>query len=99
MEEVKKSKRSKSFAATIGTNTYRQILLKLNQHKKQTGQNNITIDIKEVGGMYESWLNYGSNSILLEDSVLSKQQAMTAITQLRRYLLDRKFNVYVKADE
>ncbi len=96
MEEKKVIKRSKAFSATIGNITYRSILLKLNKWNKQTGQNTISIDIKEVAGSWEAWLTYGAEAILLVDSLRSAEEAMTQVSQLRRYLLERKYKVFIK---
>lgn len=96
MEEKKVVKRSKAFAAKIGNTTYRSILLKLNKWTKQTGQNSVNIDIKEVAGSWEAWLSYGAEAILLVDGLRSSEEVMTQVGQLRRYLLDRKFKVFIK---
>lgn len=95
MENTTK-KRAKAFSATIGSNTYRAILLKLNKWKKQTNQSSITIDIKEVAGTFEAWLTYGAESILLSDGHRSREEIMAQIIQLRKYLLERKYKVYIQ---
>lgn len=95
-EEKKATKRAKAFSASIGSLTYRTILLKLNKWKKQTNQNSITIDIKEVAGTFESWLTFGAESILLLDGYRTQEEVMAQVIQLRKYLLERNFRVYIE---
>ena len=95
-EEKKVVKRAKAFSATIGSMTYRVILLKLNKWRKQTNQNSITIEIKEVAGTFESWLTFGANSILLLDGYRTQEEVMAQVIQLRKYLLERNYKVYIQ---
>ena len=90
------SKRRKAYSSKIGSYTYRQILLKLNTFKRGTGQNSITLEVKRLGNFSEIWLNYGSESILLQDSIPSYDQSLQDASLLRRYLLDRNFKVIIK---
>ncbi|WP_414842325.1 hypothetical protein [Enterococcus saccharolyticus] len=92
-------KRRKAYSSKIGNYTYRQVLLKLNTFKRGTGQNTITLEVKRLGNFSETWLNYGSESILLEDSVSSYDQCLQDASLLRRYLLDRGFKVYIKTED
>lgn len=92
------SKRRKAYSSKIGSYTYRQILLKLNTFKRGTGQNSITLEVKRLGSFTEIWLNYGSESILLQDSIPSYDQSLQDASLLRRYLLDRGFKVSIKAE-
>lgn len=92
-------KRRKAYSSKIGSYTYRQILLKLNTFKRGTGQNSITLEVKRLGSFTEIWLNYGSESILLQDSIPSYDQSLQDASLLRRYLLDRGFKVSIKTEE
>lgn len=95
-ETTATKKRAKAFSASIGSNTYRTILLKLNKWKKQTNQNSVTIDIKKVAGSYEAWLTYGADSLLLIDGFRSQEEVMAQVIQLRKYLLERSYRVFIE---
>lgn len=93
-----KKKKAKAFNQKIGNKTYRQLLLRLNKWRKTTNQNEVVIEIKELSPYLETWLVFGTNRVLLEDTLQERERALQSVTSLRRYLLDREYNVLIKED-